>query len=284
MVGITSHGGYIPRFRLKREAMVAANGWSNPGLKGYAKAERSMCNWDEDSLTMAVEAARGCLAGRSRGGIAVVYLASTTLPFADRQNAGVLANALSLGEELATLDITSSQRAGTSGLIQALAAVGDAGEGLFVASDNRRTKTGGVQEMMYGDGAAAFTLGTKGVIAEFKASHSVAVDFVDHYRASGSDFDYNWEERWIRDEGYMKIVPRALEGLFAKAGVAGGDIAHFILPCVIRNVPRNLAKKFDISEGALRDNLHTVCGETGAAHPLLMLAHALEEAKPGDKL
>jgi uncharacterized OB-fold protein len=32
------------------------------------------------------------------------------------------------------------------------------------------------------------------------------------------------------------------------------------------------------------DNLHAVCGETGAAHPLVMLVDALEKAKPGDKI
>lgn len=284
MPGITAFGGYIPRYRLKREAMVAANAWANPALRAYAKAERSMCNWDEDSITMAVEAARGCLAGRSREGIASVVLASTTLPFTDRQNAGVVSTALALPEEISTMDVTSSQRAGTSAMVNGLAALGDGGETLLVASENRRTKGGSVQEMMYGDGAVAFTLGKKGVIAELKAHHAVAVDFVDHYRGATREFDYNWEERWIRDEGYMKIVPRALEGLLAKAGLKGSDISHFILPCVIRNVAANIAKKFEVPEGAVRDNLHAACGETGAAHPLVMLAHALEAAKPGDKL
>ena len=37
-------------------------------------------------------------------------------------------------------------------------------------------------------------------------------------------------------------------------------------------------------DAAVRDNLHTVCGETGAAHPLVMLVDALERAKPGDKI
>lgn len=58
MSGIVAYGAYIPRLRLSRTAAVEANAWFNAGLKGMAKGERSMCNWDEDSLTMAVEAAR----------------------------------------------------------------------------------------------------------------------------------------------------------------------------------------------------------------------------------
>jgi uncharacterized OB-fold protein len=43
-----------------------------------------------------------------------------------------------------------------------------------------------------------------------------------------------------------------------------------------------VAKRIGVPESAVRDNLAAVCGDTGAAHPLLMLAHALEEARPGD--
>jgi 3-hydroxy-3-methylglutaryl CoA synthase len=284
MVGITSFGAYIPRNRVQRQSIVQANAWFNPAIKGYAKAERSMCSWDEDSLTMAVEAGRGCLSGRDKSKISAVCVASTTLPFGDRQNAGVIATALNLPEEITTLDITSSQRAGTSGLIQALAALGKSGEALFVATDARQTRAGSVQELLYGDGAAAVTLGAKGVLASLVASQSVAVDFVDHYRAQNREFDYNWEERWIRDEGYLKIVPRAVEGVLAKAKLKGEDISHFILPCVLRGVTARIAANYGLPEGSVRDNLHAVCGETGVAHPLIMLIDALEEAKPGEKL
>ena len=79
-----------------------------------------MCNWDEDALTMAVEAARDCLQGIDRGCVRDVILASTTLPFADRQNAGILATALNLPEEISTSDNGGSQRAATTNLLRAL--------------------------------------------------------------------------------------------------------------------------------------------------------------------
>jgi 3-hydroxy-3-methylglutaryl CoA synthase len=83
MIGITAYGAYIPRLRLSRQAAVAANGWFNPALAALAKGERAMANWDEDSLTMAVEAARDCLDGTRPDGLAGVTLASTTPPFED---------------------------------------------------------------------------------------------------------------------------------------------------------------------------------------------------------
>ena len=55
-VGIHAFGGYVPRRRLQREVIAATNAWFNPGLKGLGKGERSIANWDEDAVTMAVEA------------------------------------------------------------------------------------------------------------------------------------------------------------------------------------------------------------------------------------
>lgn len=287
MVGITSFGGYIPRLRLKRRAVVAANAWADPALKAHAGGARSMCNWDEDSLTMGVAAARDCLIDRDRGAIGAVHFASTSFPFADRQNAAVLATALNLGEDVSTLDIAASQRAGTSGLIAALRGLegGAARELLLVAADKRRTKAGSPQELMFGDAAAAFTLGADDdAIATLVGSHSVSVDFVDHYRAADRAFDYNWEQRWIRDEGYLKIVPRAVEGLMRETGVGPGDVTRFLMPCVLPRVPGAIAKGLGIPEDRLGDGLNETCGDTGVAHPLVLLAHALERAGAGDRL
>ncbi|HEV3397019.1 MAG TPA: 3-hydroxy-3-methylglutaryl CoA synthase, partial [Xanthobacteraceae bacterium] len=64
MTGILAFGAYIPRLRLARRAIAEANGWFNPALKSQAKGERAICNWDEDAVTMAVEAARDALAER----------------------------------------------------------------------------------------------------------------------------------------------------------------------------------------------------------------------------
>lgn len=285
MVGITAWGGYVPRLRLQRQAIATANGWFNPGLKAYGRGERSMCNWDEDALTMAVEAGRDCLAGGRPEDLKAVFLASTTLPFQDRQNSGVLTTALSLGQSLLTLDVTSSQRAGTSGLITALnAAQGLGGPALFVAAEHRRSKAASAFEMMSGDGAAALLLGTEGVVAEYLGARQAAVDFVDHYRGQNEAFDYGWEERWIRDEGYLKIVPPVIEAVLAEAGLGADAVDRFVMPATIRNLAALVARRAGIKAEAVVDNLQAVMGDSGAAHALVMLAHTLEEASPGETI
>ena len=278
--GILRYGAYVPMRRLQRKAMVAANSWFNGSLKSQGKGERAMANWDEDSVTMAVAAARDCLGDFARDQLSAVHLASTTLPFADRLNAGIVAGALNLAENVAGHDHSASQRAGLSALADALNATG--GPVLVTAAEKRRTKAASPLELSSGDGAAALLVGEGDVVAELVAHANRTVDFVDHYRGDGVAYDYTWEERWIRDEGYNKIVPATLKDLFAKAGVTGADIAHFCMPCTLAKVAGPIAKKAGIADTAVRDNLAMVCGDTGAAHALVMFAHALESAKPGD--
>ncbi|MGD1934775.1 MAG: OB-fold domain-containing protein, partial [Candidatus Phaeomarinobacter sp.] len=63
-----------------------------------------------------------------------------------------------------------------------------------------------------------------------------------------------------------------------------GDIDHFVMPCTFPRLPQSLAKKAGIDPEKVRDNLALSCGEAGAAHGLVMLVHALQEAKPGEKV
>jgi 3-hydroxy-3-methylglutaryl CoA synthase len=290
MTGITAYGAYIPRLRLQRKAIAQANAWFAPGFVASAKGERAMANFDEDAVTLAVEAGRACLPAndpiKDRASVDAAYFASTSMPFSDRQNAGIVASALSLSDDISSFDVTSSQRAGTSALIAALDAVGSgrAKAPLVVAGEKRKTRAASSQEMAFGDAGAAFVLGKDKVIAKFLGSHSHTVDFVDHFRGEGEEFDYAWEERWIRDEGYTKIVPAAVKHLFEKTGISGADIAHFVLPCPFAKLDQQLAKQCGIDPAKVRDNLAATVGDTGSTHALLMFAHTLEQAKPGEKI
>ena len=73
MVGIVAYGAYVPRLRLNRQAVYDANKWFAAGLRGLAKGERSMANWDEDSITMAVEASRDCLTSHKPEDVRNIY-------------------------------------------------------------------------------------------------------------------------------------------------------------------------------------------------------------------
>ncbi len=278
-LGIVDAAAYVPAMRLDRRAIFAANAWANPALKGLARGSRSMCNWDEDSITMGVEAARRCLAGRPREGLHRLYFASTTPPFADRQCATVVGEALNLSEQMATVDVGNSRNAGMQALCEALRG---GGEALVVAADARKAKPASVQELQYGHGAAAVLLGGENPIAQIVAEFRLARDFVDQFRGSGQPFDYRWEERWVRDRGYRSILPALLRGVLERAGVAPGQLARLVLPAAPPRMTGVFAKGLGLPPDRVQDGRLGDVGDTGAPHPLLLAVDALSDARPGD--
>ncbi len=231
-----------------------------------------------------MEASRDCLAGSDAENIDTIYFASTTHPFKDRQNAGVIGTALHREDGLSVADFGGSLKCGTTALMAALDAAKGGRKVMVAAADRRMARVASANEMQFGDGAAALSIGTDKVIAKFLGGYSTSVDFIDHFRGDELEFDYTWEERWIRDEGYAKIVPPALKTALERLNLKGADIAHFIMPSLMPAVPKLMAKSAGIAETAVRDLLTATVGDTGAAHPLVMLAHCLESAKAGDKI
>jgi len=286
MIGIKSYGAYIPRLRLKREAIYRAMGWFSPLLIMGARGERTMGNWDEDTLTMAVAAAREAIKNSSKQDIDSCIMASTTFPFEERQNSQIVCEALNLHSTLHTQDLSGSQRAGTNALITALEmSASRKGDCLIVASDMREARPGSIQQMYFGDGAASLIVGSgKGVIAKFLGSHSISTDFNHQIRARFHRYDYLWEDRWARDEGYIKILPRAINELLSLLDLTPQDISRFIYPSPYPREHKKIAGLINAKEEQIQDNLHHMVGDTGCAHPLLMLVHALEGCLPGEKL
>ena len=277
--GIVDAAGYVPAMRLERQAIFAANAWANPALKGLARGARSMCNWDEDSITMGVEAARRCLSDRPRENLRRLYFASTTPPFADRQSAAVIGEALNLSENLAAVDFANSRNAGLQALCEAAR---DNGPALVVSADARRAKPGSVQELQYGHGAAAVLLGGEDAIAEVVAEHRLSRDFVDQFRGSGEPFDYRWEERWIRDRGYRSILPALVGGLLEQAGVAPEQLSRAVLPAAPPRMTAAFARGLGLAAESVQDARLGDVGDTGAPHPLLLTVDALARAEPGE--
>ena len=281
--GITSYAAYIPRLRMARASIAAAHAWAMPGLKAAGKGERAFCSWDEDAITMSVDAVRACLRTARANPVTALSFASTTAPFADLQNASLIAAASGLSHDIGSLDAGGSLRCGTSALIRALESSAS-GDTVVVAADKRHARPASAQEMQYGAGAVAVRTGAGEVIARYLGSASAISQFVDHFRSEGQKYDYAWEERWVRDEAYLKIVPGVVARLLQTSGINAADISYFCLPSTISGVAPAVARKLGIRADAVVDNLAARCGDTGAAHPLMMLGLALEAAKPGERI
>jgi len=274
LAGIIAYGAYVPSYRLNRETV------------GWGRGARSVTNYDEDSLTLAVAAGMDCLRGREADQIDALYLASTTLPYAEGPLASLVATALDLRPDVTTVTLTSALKDGTTALKLAADAVkaGTARQVLVIASDVRVALPGSNMEADLGDGAAAFLVGDDDVICRFDAMHTMMDDILDLWREPGRLTVRQWEERFTIDEGYMKMLPRAVNALLAQTG---DDIADFDRYVIYAPDPRRhkaMAGALKLDAGKVQDGFFGVMGNTGTAFAPMLLAAALDGAKSGERI
>jgi len=281
--GITAYGVYLPYYRLKRKTIFKAMAWFNPGTAGLAKGEKAVANFDEDSLTMAVAAGMDCFADIDRSQITSLALASTTLPYAERGNGSIAAGALNLAKSVRASDFTGCLKAGTTALISALNSA-DSDNTLVCASDCRLSKAGGAQEQMIGDGAGALVVGNKNIIANLIGHYSTSYDFADHRRLNSDKYIRSWEERWMREAGYIKMIPEVINAVLLNAGINIADINKVIFPPLNIREHKGMVKKLGLAKEQVQDHFLGSVGHTGTALPIIMLAAALDQATPGDKI
>jgi len=264
--------------------IYGALGWLNPA--SLLPGEKAVANYDEDSITMAVASAMDCMNGLEREKIDGLFFATTTTPYNERQNAGIIATALDLSPAIRTSDFTTSIKAGTGALISAYDAVssGSAKNVMVCASDCRLGKPGGFQEEIYGDGAAALLFGDSGVIASVEGTYSLSYDFMDNWRAAGDKYNRTWEDRWVRDEGYGKFISEAISGLLNKYKLTPKDFSKVVYPCLYTRAHADIGKKLGFEADQIQDHMFTSIGNTGTAYTLQLLVAALEGAKPGDRI
>jgi len=274
LAGIIAYGVYVPFYRLSKETV------------GWGRAERAAANYDEDSLTLAVAAGMNCLRGRETDKIDALYLASTTLPYAEGPLASLVATALDLNPDISAVTLTSALKDGTTALKLAADAVsaGSARQVLVIASDVRVAVPGSNMEADLGDGAAAFLVGDDDVICRLDAFRTVTDDILDLWREPGHLTLRQWEERFTIDEGYMKVLPRAVNALLAQTGedILGFDRYAIYAPDPRRHKAMVGALKLDPAKVA--DARFGVMGNTGTAYAPMLLAAALDAARSGERI
>jgi len=282
MVGIISHGAYIPMLRLPFGA-ISGGGRKATGGGG----EKAVANFDEDSVTMAVAAATNCLEGIDRSTVDGVLFASTSYAYKEKQAASIVAKALDLRRDVVTADIADSLRAGTTALRAGLDSVkaGSARIVLVVASDCRLAAPRSALERNLGDGAAAFLIGTSDVAATFEHHHFIADEIIDVWRTDGQPYVRTWEDRFIVEHGYVKNTVEAVKGLLQKAGLAAKDFTKAVLYSPDGRSYAAVAKAIGLdAKTQVQDPLFGRVGNSGAAFVPMLLVAALEEAKAGNKL
>jgi hydroxymethylglutaryl-CoA synthase len=271
--GIISAAGYVPFRRLDRSAIAKTFG------SGGGRGQRAVAGYDEDTTTMGVEAARFARATASTVTIDQLFFATASPAYLDKTNACTIHAALRLDEAVPALDL-AGLRSGVGALRTALHGNGTT---LVVASDTRNGLPTSGDEANGGDGAAAVLVGGDDdgrVIAEHIGTGVATEEFIERWRAPGSDRSKQWEERFGETK-YVPLGARAFKQALGQAGVEADAVDVVAVTGMHARAAKALAGRLGAANAKVADDLAATVGNTGSAHAQLVLANVLENAAPG---
>ena len=272
MRGILSAAGYVPYRRLARADIAAFMG------SGGGRGSRAVASHDEDTTTLGVEAARLALRGASGAEPEALWFATSRPAYLDKTNATAVAAALRLPADVGAYDFGGALRSGIGSLVSALRGGGST---LVVAADVRDGLPTSGDESAGGDAGAAVLVGDgPEVLAELVSTASATDEFTDRWRAPGDRVSKLWEERF-GENNYLALGREALDRALAAAGLETSEIGRLVVTGMHGRAVSGLTKKLALPEGVVVDDLATSVGQSGTAHPLLVLAAALESMAGG---
>jgi hydroxymethylglutaryl-CoA synthase len=274
MVGIESYGAALPTLRLPASAYVTA--WGSCQARGMK--QKAFCAYDEDAVTLGIEAARAALGRLGRDvKIAALFFGATTPPYDEKPSAATLPTALFADGAMRVTEISGSPQAGMQALLSAMefCKAHDGAWALAVAADAPAAPPDAGFEHALGAGAAAFVVGPGGAAAEPIGDFGVTREtFGARFRRHGETALSDLELRTRDREAALAALGRVLKAANVKAPdriALGADAG----------LARGVGKALNSPEATV-DALWTEIGDAGAASAPLALAQALDEAKAGE--
>jgi 3-hydroxy-3-methylglutaryl CoA synthase/uncharacterized OB-fold protein len=272
--GIAGAAVYVPHRRLDLATIPAVAGG------GGGKGTRSVAGYDEDTTTMAVEAARLVRRSHPEAEPDVLWFSTAAPAYADKTNATALHAALRLRSSVGAYDAVGSVRSSFGALGAALTG---RGTHLVVSADLRSGPPGGPDEATFGDGAAALLVASEDdapLVATTIGGGRATEEFLDRWRTPGDLRSKVWEERF-GETRYVPLGVAAWEDALKHAGLAADQVDHVAIAGTHTRAVAATAKALGVTDRLAGAPLAATVGNLGAAQPAALLTAALEAAKPG---
>ena len=280
MVGIQSYGIYIPKYRLSLKTIGEAWG------KHSGRGEKAVANYDEDTLTMAVEATRNSLGQLDPKTIDGLFFASTTFPYREKSNSVLVSTIMDFRKDILTADFSGSLRCGTAAFMAAMSSIesGSAKKIVVVISECRLAEPDSDLEQQFGDGAAAFVLGKSENIIDVEGNYTICDEFTDYWRKSNDLFVKVGDASFIRRSGYSRIMREAVKTILNKYALSQEDLDRVILYAPDGRGLHSIGKSLGFNPNQqMQTSIFDSIGNTGSALPFMMLISCLEQAKSGER-
>jgi len=287
-VNLLSLGVYIPNLRLDSSELV--NNWQHsPQItNSLGVKQKSVANFDEDPLTMAVMASHRALKDSQIDpkSIGAVFVGSESHPYAVKPTSSMLGWWLGLGHDYLAFDTEFACKAATSALIAAASMVesGFIENALVVGSDKAQSKPGDVLEFAAASAAVAVIIGKRKGVAKLKAVNSYTSDTGDFWRRDNAEFPEHGG-RFTGEPGYFLHIESAIQRFLEKYMRKISDFDKIVLHMPNAKFPKKLARKMHITEEQIKDSLTvSYIGNPYSASALLGLANSLSKSEIGEKL
>ena len=289
MVGIITYGAYIPRYRIKVEEIARVWGANAAEISGgLGVFEKAVPDYDENTATFAVEAARAALARRAVdvSEIRAVYVGSESHPYAVKPTAVTVGEAIGATPVMTAADYEFACKAGTAAIqtSMGLVASGMMKYSVAIGADTAQGAPGDALEYTAAAGGAAYIIGNDDPIAEINDTCSFTSDTPDFWRREGEDYPRHGG-RFSGEPGYFKHVESAAKMMMERRGTRPSDYDYAVFHQPNAKFPQKAAKTLGFTPEQIKTGLLAPrLGNTYSGAVPLGLAAILDVAKPGDRI
>ncbi|MBE6515913.1 MAG: hydroxymethylglutaryl-CoA synthase [Methanocorpusculum parvum] len=289
MVGIITYGAYIPRYRIKVEEIARVWGANAAEISGgLGVHEKAVPDYDENTATFAVEAARAALARREVdvSEIKAVYVGSESHPYAVKPTAVTVGEAIGATPVMTAADYEFACKAGTAAIqtSMGLVASGMMKYAVAIGADTAQGAPGDALEYTAAAGGAAYIIGNDNPIAEINDTCSFTSDTPDFWRREGEDYPQHGG-RFSGEPGYFKHVESAAKMMMERRGTRPSDYDYAVFHQPNAKFPQKAAKTLGFTAEQIKPGLLVPrLGNTYSGAVPLGLAAVLDIAKPGDRI
>lgn len=287
MTGIVGYGCYVPKRRIKVEEI--ANQWGENAdalKKGLLVREKTVPAKDEDSITIAYEAASNALkrAQIEPSEIGAVYIGSESKPYAVKPSGTIVADALGITPVVHVADYEFACKAGSEAVFVAYGLVksGEIKYGLGIGADTSQGAPKDPLEYTASAGGAAFIMGNDNVIAEVIATYSYTTDTPDFWRRDGQSYPTHTGP-FTGTPAYFNHTINSAKGIMEKANMTPKDLTYCVFHQPNGAFPLRASKMLGFTREQFEPGwVAPYIGNTYSGCSLLGLASVLDIAKAGD--
>ncbi len=276
----------LPQQTISLSHLSKNQGWvSNPGQSLGVK-EKTLPAEDEDSLTLAWQAATHVVRGFEKK-IGALYFGSESPPYAVKPAVTLLTNFLNLDSSLFGANLEFACRAG----LEAVVIIGQFLEaknidyGLAIGADTAQAKSGDILSLTAAAGASAWLLGRKPQKESLKllAASSFVTDTPDFYRHRYQPYPRHGG-RFTGAPAYFTHLETAYNSLMDSLQLSPDQIAKVAIHAPNTKFPLRLAKKLGFSQQQISPLLGDHLGNPYTASVMIQGVEKAKQLKSGDKL